>query len=258
MELEKELDPIGAGRIVDGVEALRTAVRTRLRGGASVIKVMASGGVISPTDPLRVPQYSAEELAVVVAEATRRGRYVAAHAYSPEAIRHALTAGVRSIEHGNLLDAETAVQMAMSGAYLVPTLATYDAMSRLGASVGLTEVGLAKNAEVLDRGRAAIEFAAQAGVPVGFGTDLMGSLESEQLHGLRLQHEVSGTLGLLRSMTSVNADLLQEERLGRIRPGAAADLLVFDGNPFDDPALLWSPDRPRVVLDGVPVATVRV
>ncbi|MEJ1090495.1 metal-dependent hydrolase family protein [Microbacterium istanbulense] len=240
--------------IVDGVDALRVAARERLRGGASVIKVMASGGVISPTDPLRIPQYSHDELAVVVEEATRRGVYVAAHAYSPAAIQHALAAGVRSIEHGNLMDAATAQLMADAGAYLVPTLAAYDAMSRLGEQVGLTSVGLAKNAEVLEHGRVVIALAAERGVRVGFGSDLMGELETEQLAGLRLQHDVSGTLALLRSLTSVNADLVQDDRLGRIRPGAAADVLVFDGNPFDDPTLLWREDRrPRVVLDGVPV-----
>ncbi|MGP3534774.1 amidohydrolase family protein [Microbacterium sp. RD1] len=239
--------------IVDGVDALRVAVRSRLRGGASVIKIMASGGVISPSDPLRIPQYSLEEIRVVSEEAHRRGSYVAAHAYSPEAIGHALEGGVRSIEHGNLLDDATAQKMAAAEAYLVPTLVTYDAMSRHGASLGMTAVGLAKNAEVLGHGMAAIERARAAGVPVGFGSDLMGDLETEQLQGLRLQSEVTGVLDLLRSLTSVNAALLREDRLGRIAPGAAGDVLVFDGNPFDDPSLLWRDERPLVILDGVPV-----
>lgn len=243
--------------IVDGVDALRVAVRSRLRGGAHLIKIMASGGVISPSDPLKIPQYSSEEMAVVVAEAARRGSYVAAHAYSPEAIQHALAAGVRSIEHGNLLDDETAQAMAAADAYLVPTLATYDAMSRHGESLGMTPVGLAKNAEVLDHGRTAIERSRAAGVPIGFGTDLMGDLETEQLQGLRLQADVTGVLELLRSVTSVNAALLREDRLGRIAPGAFGDVLVFDGNPFDDPSLLWRDERPRVILDGVPVGELQ-
>ena len=239
--------------IVDGVDALRIAVRSRLHGGAHAIKIMASGGVTSPTDPLKIPQYSLEEIRVVSEEAARRASYVAAHAYSSEAIRHALAGGVRSIEHGNLLDEETARAMADAGAYLVPTLVTYDAMSRHGADLGMTSVGLAKNAEVLDLGKTAIEHAFGAGVPVGFGSDLMGGLESEQLHGLRLQSEVLGVLELLRSVTSVNAALLRNDRVGRIGPGACGDVLIFDGNPLDDPALLWSDRRPRVVLDGVPV-----
>jgi imidazolonepropionase-like amidohydrolase len=239
--------------IVDGVDALRIAVRSRLHGGAHAIKIMASGGVTSPTDPLKIPQYSLAEIRVVSEEAARRGSYVAAHAYSSEAIQHALRGGVRSIEHGNLLDEETARAMADAGAYLVPTLVTYDAMSRHGGELGMTSIGLAKNAEVLDLGKTAIERASGAGVPVGFGSDLMGALESEQLHGLRLQSEVSGVLELLRSVTSVNAALLRNDRIGRIGPGAFGDVLIFDGNPLDDPALLWSDRRPRVVLDGVPV-----
>src|SRR3546814_4522000 len=126
---------------------------------------MAPGGVISPSDPLKIPQYSLDEIRVVAEEAGRRGSYVAAHAYSPDAIRHALQGGVRSIEHGNLMDAATARAMAEAGAYLVPTLATYDAMARHGESVGMTAVGLAKNAEVLDQGKVAIERAREAGVP---------------------------------------------------------------------------------------------
>ncbi|MDR5701127.1 metal-dependent hydrolase family protein [Agromyces aerolatus] len=239
--------------IVDGVDPLRIAVRARLRGGAHAIKVMASGGVISPADPLKLPQYSLEELLAVSDEATRRDRYVAAHAYSPDAIVHALRGGIRSIEHGNLLDDETAAAMAAADAYLVPTLATYDAMSRHGAALGMTDVGLAKNGEVLEHGRVAIERARAAGVPVGFGTDLMGDLEREQLHGLRLQSEVTGVLELLRSVTSVNAALLREDGLGRIAPGARGDVLVFSGNPLEDPSLLWAERRPRVILDGVPL-----
>jgi imidazolonepropionase-like amidohydrolase len=206
--------------------------------------------VVSLTDPIRVPQYSPEEIRAVTAEATRRGSYVAAHAYSPEAIRHAIDNGVRSIEHGNLLDAATAEAMKAAGAYLVPTLATYDAMERRGKEVGMAPVSRAKNREVLDSGRHAIELARAAGVPVGFGTDLMGPLEDEQLNGLRLQVEVDGPLLALRSATSVNADLLGRPDLGRIREGAVADLLIVDGNPLDDPSVLWAGPERRTVIQG--------
>ena len=117
--------------------------------------------------------------------------------------------------------------------------------------LGMPEVARDKNTEVLDAGQGAIDLAAAAGVQVGFGTDLMGDLESEQLQGLRLQHEVQGTLELLRSATSRNADLLGDERLGRLRPGAHGDLVVLGGDPFEDPAVLWEPtDRRTVVLAG--------
>jgi imidazolonepropionase-like amidohydrolase len=155
--------------VVDGVDALRRAARERLRSGAHAIKIMASGGVISPSDPLRVPQYSPEEIRVVAEEATRRGSYVAAHAYSAEAIGVAVANGVRSIEHGNLLDAPTAALMAERGAFLVPTLVTYDAMERRGAELGLAPVAQAKNREVLDAGRTAIRLAREAGSGSGSG-----------------------------------------------------------------------------------------
>jgi imidazolonepropionase-like amidohydrolase len=236
--------------VVDGVDPLRAAVRDRFRRGAHAIKIMASGGVVSLTDPIRVPQYSAEEITAVTEEATRRGSYVAAHAYSPEAIRHAVTNGVRSIEHGNLLDAETAAVLAEHNAFLVPTLATYDAMDRRGAEVGMAAVSQQKNREVLDAGREAVELARAAGVRIGFGTDLMGILEDEQLNGLRLQSEVEGQLAVLRSATSVNADLLGRPDLGRVAVGCAGDLLVLDGDPFADPALLWGSAEHRTVIQG--------
>jgi imidazolonepropionase-like amidohydrolase len=238
--------------VVDGVDALRRAVRDRFRRGAHAIKIMASGGVVSLTDPIRVPQYSPEEIRAVTGEAARRGSYVAAHAYSPEAIQHAIDNGVRSIEHGNLLDAATAGAMAAAGAYLVPTLATYDAMERRGGELGMASVSRHKNREVLDAGRTAVELARAAGVAVGFGTDLMGVLEDEQLHGLRLQVEVDGPVAALRSATSVNADLLGRPDLGRVREGCVADLLIVDGDPLRDPSVLWAgPERRTVIQGGV-------
>jgi imidazolonepropionase-like amidohydrolase len=241
-----------AVEVVDGVDPLRRAVRDRFRRGAHAIKIMTSGGVVSLTDPIRIPQYSAEEIRAVTEEASRRGSYVAAHAYSPEAIRHAIDNGVRSVEHGNLLDAGTAQAMAAAGAFLVPTLAAYDAMERRGAELGMAAVSQQKNREVLEAGRTAVEMARAAGVRVGFGTDLMGVLEDEQLAGLRLQIEVDGPLTTLRSATAVNADLLGRLDLGRVREGCVADLLIVDGDPIRDPAVLWAgPERRTVVQAGV-------
>lgn len=241
--------------VVDGVDALRRAVRERFRQGAHAIKMMTSGGVASPADPIRPPQYSAEEIRAVTGEAARRGSYVAAHAYSAEAVIHSVENGVRTVEHGNLIDEAAADAMAAAGAFLVPTLVAYDAMERRGRALGLAPVSQAKNSEVLDAGRRAIEMAGAAGVRIGFGTDLIGTLDDDQLIGLRLQCEVTGPLALLRSATSVNADLLGAAELGRIRPGAAADLLLLDGNPLERPELLWSgPEHRTVIQAGVPVA----
>jgi imidazolonepropionase-like amidohydrolase len=234
--------------VVDGADDLLRAVRHRFRTGATAIKLMTSGGVVSPVDPIRVPQYSAEEIRVVTDEASRRGSYATAHAYSPEAIRHSVLNGVRCIEHGNLMDAETAQLMADNDVYLVPTLVTYEAMERRGEEVGLTKTGAAKNREVLEAGRNALALARDAGVRIGFGTDLMGELEDEQLAGLRLQCEVLGVYGALRSATSTNATLLRRADLGSITEGACADVVVLDGNPFRDPSVLWDESKARTVI----------
>ena len=240
--------------LVDGVDALRVAVRSRFHHGAHAIKIMTSGGVASLTDPLRVPQYSAEEVRAVTDEAARRGSYVAAHAYSPEAIRHSIGNGVRSIEHGNLLDESTAAEMAEAGAVLVPTLAAYDAMDRRGDEVGLTPVSAAKNRMVLDAGAHAVAHALAAGVTVGFGSDLMGDLASDQLVGVRLQAEASSPLDTLRSLTSANAAILQRDDLGVLRVGAAGAAVVWSGDPLEDIDVIADESRPRTVVQGGRVA----
>jgi len=130
--------------IADGVDEVRRAVRTQLRRGADAIKVMAGGGVASPTDRLESPQYRPDELSAAVAEAEAAGTYVLAHAYTPAAIRNAVQAGVRSIEHGNFLDEATAALMAAKGTFLVPTFVTYEKLHEHGRERGLAAAQLAK------------------------------------------------------------------------------------------------------------------
>lgn len=245
--------------VVDGVEPLRVAVRERFRTGAHAIKIMTSGGVISLTDPLHLVQYSAEEVRAVTEEAARRDSYVAAHAYSPAAIVHSVANGVRSIEHGNLLDRATAEVMAAHDAVLVPTLATYQAMADHGQAVGMTALQLEKNQMVLRSGMEAITLAEAAGVAIGFGTDLMGELEVHQLDGLRLQIEAHGVLATLRAATSGNAALLRLPDVGRVGEGAAADLVLLADDPFERAAALWdtSPDARMVLQAGRVVEGLR-
>jgi hypothetical protein len=173
---------------------------------------------------------------------------VIAHSYSAEAVQHSVINGVRSIEHGNLIDAETATIMADHDAFLVPTLIAYDAMSRRAAGLGLPPVSVQKNNEVLASGQQAIALARDAGVRIGFGSDLMGELEDEQLGGLRLQSEVLGVLQTIRCATVTNADLIQRDDLGRLAPGAVGDLLILDGDVLADSAALWDDKRPRMVV----------
>lgn len=236
--------------IVDGVEQVRLAVRQRLRTGAHCIKIMASGGVFSLSDPLRIPQYSTAEIDAAVDEATRRGSYVAAHAYSAEAVSRAVRHGVRTIEHGNLIDAEAAQLIAEHDAFLVPTLATYQAMAEHGEQFGLNATSLAKNDEVLEGGKHAVSLAYQAGAAVGFGTDLMGDLGEYQLDGIRLQVEASSVLDTLRAMTVTNAQIIGDQARGRIEVGARADLIIHPGNPLEQPDVLWDGAADRTVLLG--------
>lgn len=234
--------------VVDGVDNLTTATRERLRRGAHAIKIMASGGVVSLTDPIAIPQYSAEEIQAVTKEANRRGSYVCAHAYSPEAIVHAVTNGVRSIEHANLLDETSADAMVQHSAVMVPTLVTYKAMAKFGRDLGMSDIALGKNAQVLDSGMRAIELAMSKGLAVGFGSDLMGDLEYIQLDGLEVQYEVQGTLELLRSITSRNAMILKTEKHGWIKPNMTGDLLVLERNPFESASAIWTQSEERLVI----------
>ena len=227
------------GTIADGVGEVRRAAREELRNGAHHLKVMAGGGVSSPNDPLEGTQYSIEEMTAIVEEARAAKTYVMAHAYSPEAIARAVRCGVRTIEHGNLIDVAAAQLMADSGAYLVPTLATYDSLSREGTKLGWSADMMAKLEMVTRQGLEAIRIARAAGVRIGFGSDLLGDMHADQSNEFTLQAEAMPAAEVLRSATSVNAELMgQAGRIGVIAPGAFADLVAVDGNPLDDLTLL--------------------
>ncbi|WP_340118415.1 amidohydrolase family protein [Pelagibius sp. 7325] len=227
------------GVIADGVPAVQKAAREELRRGATQIKIMASGGVSSPTDPIWNLQYSEQEIRAIVWEAQSWRTYVMAHAYTPEAIARCVAFGVRSIEHANLIDAATARQCAEAGAYVVPTLVTYQMLERFGAELGLPAVGLEKLKVVRAAGVQSLEILKAAGVSIGFGTDLLGAMQQHQSHEFAIRAEVLSPAEILRSATSVNAALLNAEGdLGVVAPGAYADLLVVDGDPLDDLALL--------------------
>ena len=233
--------------LVDGEDQVRRAAREELRRGAHQLKIMVSGGVLSPTDPLWMQQFTDDEICAAVQEANRRRTYVMAHAHTAEAARRCVAAGVRSIEHGSFMDAATARMVAESGTYVVPTLVIVERALALGASEGMPATSLQKMLEVKDSALRAFELCVQAGVKVGFGTDLLGSLHRFQSREFAIRREVSAAFDILRSATSVNAGLLQQEgRLGVIAPGAFADLIVVDGNPLDDIALLEH--RERLVL----------
>jgi imidazolonepropionase-like amidohydrolase len=246
---------VGAlARVVDGVDAVRRAVREELQMGADQIKIMASGGVASPTDPVGAFGYSEDEIRAIVQEAEARGTYVLAHAYTAAAISRAVRCGVRTIEHGNLVDAPTAALMAQSGAYVVPTLVTYDALANEGERFGLPKESVAKVADVREAGLRSLEIYKAAGVKMGFGSDLLGESQRLQSDEFRLRAEVLSPAEAVASATVVGAEVLgMSDRLGRLVPGALADILVVDGNPLRDVScLLGQGERiPLVMKEGV-------
>jgi imidazolonepropionase-like amidohydrolase len=223
--------------IADGVPAVQKAAREELRRGATQIKIMASGGVASPTDPVWNLQYSEDEIRAIVWEARSWRAYVMAHAYTPEAIARCVRNGVRSIEHGNLLDQPTAEIMAREAAFLVPTLVTYEALHREGKQWGLPQVSIDKIKDVRQAGLQSLEHARAAGI--GFGTDLLGETHHYQSLEFSIRAQVLSPFEVIQSATTTNAALLQRTgELGVVAPGALADLLVVDGNPLADLTLL--------------------
>jgi imidazolonepropionase-like amidohydrolase len=230
---------INLSRIADGVAECRRAARDELRKGATQIKILASGGVASPYDPIWNLQYSEEEVRAIVEEARAWRTYVMAHAYSPEAIRRSIDFGVRSIEHANLIDRATAEHVAGADAFVVPTLVTYDALHRHGRELGFPDVSMAKLGEVREAGLSSLEILQKSGVKIGFGTDLLGPMHRYQSREFVIRAEAMPAFDIIRSATIVNAELLNRTgELGVVEPGARADLIAVDGDPLADISLL--------------------
>jgi imidazolonepropionase-like amidohydrolase len=230
--------------IADGPDAVRAAVREQMRQGADAIKIMVSGGVASPYDPLDSRQYTLDEIFAATDEAAAFGRYVLAHAYTPEAITRAVSKGVRTIEHGNLIDPPAAKLMAEKGAFMIANLVAYYAMKERAAQFGMTADMLAKNDLVIDGGLKSLEICKRAGVEVGYGSDLLGALQVEQSREFLLRREVLSPLEIVRQATLVGAKILRMEgKLGVVEPGALADLIVVDGDPLADLGLFQEQGR---------------
>jgi imidazolonepropionase-like amidohydrolase len=237
--------------IADGPDEVRRTTREELRRGADQIKVMASGGVVSPTDRLESVQYSLEELSSAVAAAEAAGTYVLAHAYTPASIAVCVEAGVRSIEHGNLLDEPTAKLMAEHGTFLVPTLVTYEKLHDEGARYGVPKESLDKLARIVDAGLESLTIAAGAGVRIASGSDLLGPMRRYQGDEIGIKARAVGAMAAIIAATRTNAELLGMEReIGTIEIGKRADLVAADGDVLEHPGLLGRDGGVVLVLLG--------
>jgi imidazolonepropionase-like amidohydrolase len=219
--------------------------------GADQIKVMASGGAMSPADELSATQYTLEELRAAVEEAAAARTYVMAHAYNDASVRNCLKSGVRSIEHGNLIDEETARLIAEDEAYLVPTLVTYEALSEEGRSYGVPDSVIRKIDEAREHGIRALRFAYEAGVKIASGSDLLGPLQDRKARELEIKTEVMSPMESLVSATRTNAELFgMESEIGTIEEGKLADLLIVEGDPLQNIAVLQRREDLRLIMKG--------
>ena len=227
-------------QLVDGPDQVRKVAREELHRGADHIKVFISGGVASPSDPMWMSQFQNDELLAAVTEAKTRKKYVIAHCHTDEGARRCIETGIRSIDHATDISPDTASLIAKSGeTFTVPTLAVVRQISDLKEETGMQPESLSKIRGVLDRMLASIENCQRAGVKVGLGTDIFGTQYHElQACEFRYRADVDKPIDILRSATSINAEIMQRKgELGVIAAGAKADLVVLEESPLENIAV---------------------
>ena len=239
---------IAQTEICDGVDAVRRAARKQIRRGATQVKLMASGGIMSPSDPIDSLQFSVEEMAAAVREAHAYGKYVMAHCYTAGAMKNALDAGVRSLEHGSFMTEAVARQMVEARAYLVPTVVIMEILARAS---GIPEFSRQK----LDRVRGAladaVAIARETGVSIGSGSDLLGPRQRRRASEIAELAKHIGSMQAIVAATRTNAELFRmEDRIGTVEEGKDADLILVDGNPVDDPGVLVQAANIPLVVKG--------
>jgi imidazolonepropionase-like amidohydrolase len=241
------------GRICDGEGEVRRAAREEIKGGADFIKIMANGGCASPTDPIHFLGFSVGELEAIVEEAAMAGTYVSAHVYTKEAIRRCVDAGVHSLEHCNLIDADTAKLAASQGAVAVPTLVTYDKLVSDGPKLGFPPDSIAKVDVVRSAGMESLAIMKKAGLTMAYGSDLLGDMHKYQSEEFVIRGRALPAHEVIGAATHVAAKLVKlEGKVGVVAPGAHADLIVVDGDPLKDLSLLTRQGRhmPMIMKGG--------
>jgi imidazolonepropionase-like amidohydrolase len=232
----------------DGIEAVQHKVRETIKYGADVIKVCATGGVLSKGDDPRASQYTLEEMKAIVADAHRLGRKVAAHAHGSQGIAWAAEAGVDSVEHGSYIDDAGIQAMKAHGTYLVPTLYLGDWMAENAARIGLPEMYAGKMRTIIPIARQNIKKAFDAGVKIAFGTDAAVYPHGLNAHEFAVYVKLGMTpVQAIQTATVNAADLLGWKQIGSIEPGNYADIIAVNGDPTKDVTLL---ENPAFVMKG--------
>jgi imidazolonepropionase-like amidohydrolase len=239
------------GFIADGPDEMRRAARENLRHDADQIKIMASGGAMSPSDELDTTQYTVAEMRAAVEEAQAVGKYVLSHAYSDTAVRNAITAGVRSIEHGNLIREAAAQAIKEANAFLVPTMITYEMIYRAGKRYGIGDHQIQKINLAREQSVAGLTYAYKAGCQIGSGSDLLGDMAAQRAVEFELKAQVMKPMEVLLSATKVNAALFRmSDKIGTVEPGKYADLIVVTGNPLKNLRVFQSSENLKVIMKG--------
>ena len=242
------------GRQADGRDEVIKAVREQVQQGADVIKLIATGGVLTPGATPGSPQLTFEELQVAVHEARRAGRRVAAHAHGAEGMKNAIRAGVDSIEHGTVLDDEALELFLLHKTFLVPTLSAIQTGVEHGKTGGMPDHALQKVTLLADGLKVNFQKAIKAGVRIAMGTDAGTPFNPHGRNAQELRRMVDlglSPLQAIQAATSSASSLLGlDEEIGSVEPGKVADLLVVDGNPLEDIALLEDPNRIVTVIQG--------
>jgi imidazolonepropionase-like amidohydrolase len=227
----------GTGVMITGADEARRAVRTNVKYGADVIKIVATGGILSVGDAATASQFDSSEVTAAIEEATRLGRKVGAHAHGPDGLKQAVRAGAASIEHGSLIDDEGIALMKQRGAFIVPTLLILDEIVKHGAERGVPPYAIAKGRLVEPERRRRLRAAWQAGVRFAFGTDAVADLHGRNGEEFALMREQLGMTPMetIRSATQWAAELIGvSDQLGTITIGKLADIIAVAGDPLED------------------------
>ncbi len=252
-----DLRVAGAGKIESGVcdspDECRAAVRYQVKYGADLIKIAATGGVLSAGDELGARQFSDDELRALIGEAHALGRKVAAHAHGTAGIKAAVLAGIDSIEHGSILDDEAVRLMKEHGTFLVPTLMAGEAVYTRAKSGQLPEYSIAKGLAIWPMMQQSFRKAHEAGVKIAFGTDTGVTPHGENAHEFELlvANGMKPMEAIVAATRSAAALLGRDKDLGTVELGKLADLAAFDGDPTGDVSVLKKPVA--VVKGGRPV-----